>query len=367
MKTFRQDIQLSGTIPPELATSAMRTVIADETAKAAHKNAKRFFGIYGMQDAIDIASASFIRRGEKSQCEHALKAELIDVKARTDFNDIAILDAKMLYVIASKVELEDVAEDFRSVILEGLKHMQRPQIAQMTYEDIILNNPAQDMRTFTVGRTAMSEACFYRGHQVIEGHIHGVIDALKQAHKTGDISYLDEAHESATQAAKVMRLFGSELNRGHFNTFKPYFDTNPYTGEKGPSGVFTATIPHIDVLLDGAENYEGHDYLRENASYFPQRDLSDLNTSIAQGINLSERFTGHAVAIDKLEAITLRMATFRKMHEGAVRKHIGDDVVGSAEGGSAVPFLHERIAATLRKVQSISKKKDKHDGNIPAL
>jgi|GEM_PF-6621213 len=368
MKTFETEIKPYQATPIELAISANRYMAAERMGDNARAESKRFFGIATMGQAMDIASASLMKRSEKSMCEEGLKAELQTLQACTDFNDQSILDAKMLYVIASKVELGEVAEDYRTVILDALKHMQRPAITQMTYQDIILNNPAQDMRTFTTGKSAISEGCFYRGHQVIEGHINDLIDALRSAHETGDTSYLDTAHKSATRAGEIMMKFRSELNKTHFNAFKGYFDTNPMTGEKGPSGVFSATIPHVDVLLAGAENYEGQDYLRDNEAYFPQRDLAYLRKSIAENVNLAERFNGDACALDKLESVSKRMVSFRNMHKGAVIKHIGKDVVGSAEGGSALQFLHDRIEASLRKVKLIRSRKDKDNGsNIPTV
>jgi hypothetical protein len=369
MKTFETEITPCQAVPVELAISANRYMAADRMGNYARAETKKLFGIVTMGQAMDIASASLIKRSEKSICEEELKAELQTMKARTNFNDQSILDAKMLYVIASKVELNEVAEEYRTVILDALKHMQRHAITQMTYQDIILNNPAQGMRTFTTGKAAISEGCFYRGHQIIEDHVSDLIDALRTAHETGDVSYLDVAKSSATQAGAIMMKFRSELNKSHFNAFKGYFDTNPMTGEKGPSGVFSATIPHVDVLLAGAENYEGQDYLRDNESYFPQRDLAYLRQSIAENVNLSERFNGNAGALDKLEAVSKRMVSFRNMHKGAVIKHIGKDVVGSAEGGSALQFLHDRIESSMRKVKLIRSRKDKNDNgsNIPTV
>ncbi len=38
----------------------------------------------------------------------------------------------------------------------------------LSYQDVILNNPPSDMRTFTNGACGKQEADFYRGHQMIE-------------------------------------------------------------------------------------------------------------------------------------------------------------------------------------------------------
>lgn len=227
---------------------------------------------------------------QKSEKENVLHSALQDIRAKTAFNDIAMLDAKMMYVIASKAELEDVAHDFREVILDGLKFMQRPAISQLTYEDIIFTNPQNDMRTFTKGTTGESEALFYRGHQIIERHLNDIIELLKTAHKTGEADFLDMACQCVMAATSAMKTVGSELNQSDYQVFRTYYDENPYTEEFGPSGRFSTNIPHIDILLNGWHKYDDRETLINNVDYFPQRGMLNLRQSLNDEIDLSKRF-----------------------------------------------------------------------------
>ena len=258
----------------------------------------------------------------KSDCEDILREGLKSVQAKASFNDLAMLDAKMMYVIASKQGLNEVANDFRDVILDGLKFMQRPPIAQLTYEDIILTNPKSDMRTFTDGTVGDSEAAFYRGNQALEGNLNSVIDALCLAGRTGEISFLDTACQSVMEASKTMETIRNEIDSSNYQLFRTYFDANPFTGEKGPSGLFSATIPHIEILLKGWDNYAARAHLVENVAYFPQRDVLSLRQSLNEGSNLSDRFADNATAKGQLNAIGEWVDKFRCSHKKSMRQDV---------------------------------------------
>ena len=101
-----------------------------------------------------------------------------------------------------------------------------------------------------------------------------------------------------------------------------YFDPNPYTGEKGPSGLFSTNIPHIDILLNGWQNYKGKDFLANNVGYFPQRDMFKLRESLNDNVTLSERFSNDAVAKSQLNTIRNWMEKFRDVHKGSMRHRL---------------------------------------------
>lgn len=248
------------------------------------------------------------------------------IKARAAFNDVAMLDAKMMYVIVSKLELEELSAQYRNAIIEGLKFMQRPPIAQLTYADIILTNPTDQMRTFTQGKTGESEASFYRGHQVIEGHLNDIIENLRYANNTGDADFIVYASQSLSEAKQAMEKIGNDLDVSDYKEFRRYFDPNPYTGEKGPSGLFSTRIPHIDILLGGWQGYKGKDFLADNAGYFPQRDMFKLRESLNENVNLSERFASDSFAKSQLNTIRNWMEKFREAHKGSMRHRIAKTI-----------------------------------------
>ena len=124
-----------------------------------------------------------------SESTKVLKEALEAIRTKAAFNSVAMLDTKMLYVVASKTGLNELADEFRNVILDGLKFMQKPPIAQLKYEDIILNNPKEAMRTFTNGETSISEAAFYRANQILEDQLGAIIDSLRLADQSKDINF----------------------------------------------------------------------------------------------------------------------------------------------------------------------------------
>lgn len=246
-----------------------------------------------------------------------LKDALETVRVNAAFNSVAMLDTKMLYVVASKAGLNELADEFRSVILDGLKFMQKPPIAQLKYEDIILNNPKDAMRTFTC---SVSEASFYLGNQVLEGQLYGIIDALKLAYQTGDVDFIYTACAGVMEASNTMTKIQTEMDPSDYQSFRPYFDANPVTGERGPSGLFSAKIPHIEILLNGWANYLGRDYLVENVAYFPQRDMLNLRKSLNDGVNLRERFAGDASVQRQLKSVNDWLEKFQQKHRKSLRR-----------------------------------------------
>lgn len=278
-----------------------------------------------------------------------LQTKLDSLSVRTSFNDVALLDVKSLYVLATQCQNPELSELYRQEALRAQSLLGRQSsIAQMTYEDIILNNPKDAMRVFTSGEVAQSEASFYRGHQLIEDSLNSSIALMQDALHSGDASLLSEASTHVAEATGMMRQFMTGLNSDHFKAFKPYFDINPYTGEKGPSGAFTATIPHVDVLLYGQDVSENLlSYLNDNASYFPAKDYARMQDTLNGEQSLMKKFKDNPDALPHLQAIAQSMVLFRKIHMGTVVKHVGKDAVGSAEAGSAVPFLHDRIKQTV--------------------
>lgn len=224
--------------------------------------------------------------------------------------------------------------------------MQRPSVLQLTYQDIILDNPLGDMRRFTGEETGLWEARFYRGHQLIENSLALAIASMKNAltDPANALICLNTALNLCQGVGAAMRSFATDLPKEHFQGFKPFFDTNPYTQEKGPSGAFTAKVPHIDILLYGREAPpDTFCYLEDNKKYFPRSDYDAVMEDGKNSKGVIELVEGGAkdVAIE----IGRTMIRFRSAHRGAVHKHIGKNAMGSAEGSGADRFLQDRIAS----------------------
>ncbi len=227
----------------------------------------------------------------------------------------------------------------------------------LTYEDIVLNNPADDMRVFTTGKTGFMEREFYRGHQVIESllaeadvFMKDFIDSKNSVLPGPAVLPRSLALRSAQNylhgALDVLGLFLSDLPQEDFNGFKPFFNTCPYTGEKGPSGAFSAKVPYTDMLVYGKDlpAYEGH-YLKANAPYFPAQDLKNAFNAASGANLLSQCREDPAMHTHARECVAIAnlLLAFRVIHLKTVKHQIGDAVTGSAEGQGALHFLEQRV------------------------
>ncbi len=268
--------------------------------------------------------------------------------------DIALLDLKMLFVTASRHQSHDHIRDrFAQEIEEMNEIMGRPAVTQMTYQEIILDNPKGDLRVFTSGSIGDAEMRFYRGHQLIEDTLAIAIASLQTALNEPDKANvsLDVALQACSCVVTGMQSFMKDLSKDDFMGFKPFFDSNPYTGEKGPSGAFSAKVPHVDILLYGQNTpHETLRYLSDNKSYFPQADHYNALQSYYNGLGVIDVVKGRNKA--KATKIGKVMLNFRRFHKGAVTKQIGVNAVGSAEGNDAVSYLDNRIAGFKTALQA---------------
>lgn len=237
-----------------------------------------------------------------------------------------------------------IRDRFADEVEEMNAIMGRPPITQMTYQDIILDNPKDDLRVFTSGSIGDAEMRFYRGHQLIEDTLAVAISALQSAIKDPDniSASLDIAVLATKRVVSGMKSFMKDLAKDDFMDFKPFFDTNPYTGEKGPSGAFSAKVPTLDILLYGQDTPEETlQYLGDNKPYFPTRDHYNAMKVYYDGRGIVPLTTGKA-RIQSLQ-VAKQMLLCRKFHKSAVIKHIGANAMGSAEGKHAMAYLDRRI------------------------
>ncbi|MBI4030641.1 MAG: hypothetical protein HY370_03100 [Proteobacteria bacterium] len=274
-----------------------------------------------------------------------------------NFNKIALLDLKMVFTACGRMAVrcgtgkeEFLNHPVHRKLMEAIRQVSPSTPYIITYDDIVINNPESDPRVFTTGRVGYSEKQFYRGHRIIEGHLDASIGTLKEvlSGAPSPIPLLETCHESLRGAQKALALFLTELRTEDFLAFKPFFDTNGYTGEKGPSGAFSAKAPHVDILVYGRNLPPGcGEYLNANADYFPEGDLKAALNSLADGASLFDMCRNPAM--QDCRAVCGRIAAclvgFRKLHLKTVLRHIGQGAHGSAEGKFAAGFLESRVRA----------------------
>lgn len=234
----------------------------------------------------------------------------------------------------------------------------------ITYEEIILVNPVLDRRTFTNGEIGKSEADFYEGHRLIEGHLDNVVDGIVsgiQILAERNIAGVEEvtqrlqtASAGFTSVIEYMHVIGMKMRREHFAEFRQYLGSHSLRNLKGPSGAFTAGIPTIDLLLAG-ENLPGefYAYLEENRMYFPRSGRKGLERARILGqnglslVSLTEQLGFPEQLTDPISAISEQVRVFRGHHYRGVKYQIPGAITGDVQGtgGEMDPgtFLRERM------------------------
>lgn len=171
----------------------------------------------------------------------------------------------------------------------------------MTYEDIIVNNPPDDPRTFTHGGVGSAEAAFYLGHQLIEGELERAIEKMRQlfvlhspevsAHPGDVVALLQAIVQHINIVTEYTHVLGQKMDPGAFLIFRQYLATNEQRNAKGPSGAFTARVPLLEVLFAGETlPEEFFRYLESNRIYFPVAGQLALLSAIA-GVHRGETLT----------------------------------------------------------------------------
>ena len=282
---------------------------------------------------------------------------------------LALLDLKMLnnFVSICQNRIEDTPKShafsvhrqaLEQIILDMELAMERSPIIHLTYMDIVMSNPTEDTRVFSAGEVGKSESAFYQGHLIIEELLQNTIDSLKNAMTSSNkkSEHLQNAMSSLSEVFEMMKSFAMDLNKDHFTAFKPFLNSNPYTKEKGPSGAFSAKMPHIDVLIYGTQAPQDVvNYVKENKNYFPEDDFYDLEKSLNtnEGIlNLQEKGAFSETEKNIIKDLGELKLRFHKMHKATVKNKMGENAHGTAEAGDAEQYLAERI----KKYEAASRK-----------
>ena len=278
---------------------------------------------------------------------------------------LSILDIKMLHnfciISAEKDErFESLREERAEMPIPERRQSGRAPVWHLTYEDVILNNPPEDMRTFLTGPEGQSEADFYRGHQLIEERLQSAIDALKRVRQGIEMEKnLGAALVDVKAVKEGMFAFRKDLKREHFAAFKPYFSTHAVTQESGPSGAFSGKIPCVDILLFGREApAEQMKYLNGNQKYFPARDFAEAQKfAAADNIfdALAKKGTG-GKCFELASEIARAMLFFRHAHMGTVMHHIGKGGQDSATGNGIEDYLKSRIKNAQKVIEKMELK-----------
>jgi hypothetical protein len=210
--------------------------------------------------------------------------------------------------------------------------------ATMTYEDLIFANPlgAGAYVLSEDQEVAMQEALFYRSHRSIEDTLGEAIGAIQ-------ISEFDIVTASLRNAGKEFGGLYRHLDPSAFATFRPYFrGINDFPG---PSGLFTAAIPIIDLLSHGGSNITEEERVRliedTDRGLYPSHQSDLLRDLLAE----------EDPQVDMPEEVRLSVNSllnrFRKVHTGSVRRFVPEALDADAEGSGGVADVAGYLASKM--------------------
>ncbi len=253
-------------------------------------------------------------------------------------SDIALLDIKMLEAALVHSDISVPAN-----LSELIDRLCQVEIPGLTYEEIVLANPVEDMRCFTSGGTGETERKFYKYHQEIEIALEGVLSKLIAILRGESPSDPSTVREIETLLSSVVGLVRdtARVQREHFTLFRKYLGVHPVRKTKGPSGAFSSKMAALELYFRGKYvDKERVSYVRGNWCYFPKRDRELLGKAVlycVKGEGVTPSGNGMPVPckapIDMLYVILDEFFTaFRATHYAAVKKQIPEALVGGVAG-----------------------------------
>jgi hypothetical protein len=221
----------------------------------------------------------------------------------------------------------------------------------ITYEDIVLVNPEHDMRRFTDGAFAKTEARFYSTHRDIE---HQLGKAIRIVHREleqtlgglFDSLRLPIALNTVIKLAKGLQT----MPEGHFKAFRGYLSSREDRGTKGPSGAFTARIPTLELLYLGSEFPESEiAYFEENWKYYPKRDADSFTHAISrarEAKGLENQYVGKPsrFLLELMLVLSNFFSSFGSIHYRAVRVQLPEALDEGAPGTAGVSDVRSFLA-----------------------
>jgi len=216
--------------------------------------------------------------------------------------------------------------------------------ATMTYEDLIFVNPL-DTGAYVLSEDpiiAEQEALFYTSHRSIEDTLGKTIDAIT----AGDFDLVTKSLES------VCIEFGSlykQLDPDAFAAFRPYFiGINDFPG---PSGLYTAAIPIIDLLCHGGSNISDDERARLiegiDKGLYPSHQSDQLMSLLQEDnpqVDMPE---------DALNSVKSLLDRFRMVHTKSVRKFVREALDAGEAGSGGVTDVAGYLASKMLQIERI--------------
>lgn len=209
----------------------------------------------------------------------------------------------------------------------------------MTYEDLVFANPLERGGYVLSEDAAVAEQeiLFYVAHRKIESDLAIVIDGLRSGNYYVATALMNAAGE------KMGDLY-RQLSPEAFAAFRPYFVG--INGYPGPSGLFTAAVPIIDLMTHGGEdNISASERVRLIQDV--QRGLYPSHqTELLQQLLLSAN-PRLGLPPNILKDLRSLLNTFRGRHKKNVHRFAKEALEEGAEGSGGVSDVAAYLGSKL--------------------
>ncbi len=263
-------------------------------------------------------------------------AEIIKGLNDNESFNVAILDCKMCAMALWHGGIQELPQNLKELLVNLCKQRGDPHI--LTYEDIILNNPPSDLRTFFEKKSALAdnEIVFYTAHQMVENFLIPAVAIIRSAlaqekiseFETSAIAVLLKGSNQATA------LLSKELIKKDFGVFRKYLKSvGPLNG---PSGAFSGSYPLLDLLWLGKDKVFDDNLKRyqNDMIYFPsfqREEIKHLATTDSVSVKCLVT-SGNTNFNNLLKVIEKAMFDFRAIHLGSVKKHLPEVFADQEQG-----------------------------------
>lgn len=238
-------------------------------------------------------------------------------------------------------------------------------LPMLTYELLIMINPSQDLRLFTLKETGENERLFYESHKKIEANITPLVTfilriLIEDKYDQESLIQLRTLVPNIKATVEQMLELMSQMSTSEYNIFRRYLTKHPIRGFPGASGAYSALYPTLDQLLR-TEIAE----VRFKEELLPQTQVTGMTnivmyekakkwriwngqTMIAKLKNSDEPLKEDFIEV--LNKIINAMVSFRQKHLCAVAKHIPQVFEGKECGTGGIKdapdFLKKAIEQT---------------------
>jgi hypothetical protein len=263
---------------------------------------------------------------------------------------------------------DDAFEETNETLIKTSEAVGKP--ATMTYEDIVFRNNFPggiEAQLFSGVRvisadsvTAEAEARFYQTHRRIEDQLYRTIGELMFLDKHPSLFGLgalrrqpfsgphcpDETSPGKTLegALSGIRTF-HEQDPEAFSAFRPYF--TGLNGYPGASGLYSESIPIIDLLVDGGKNIgeEERETMQENITQCLYPDHNGGSVLLRTLLLFDAGFSPLTLPEYLRQDLRRQLNQFRGRHMHVVRKFVPDAMDGTAAGSGGVSNVSKYLTS----------------------